>query len=532
MNSRKIPLKRRYVASGRGKYSIGRNWRKSGLGKTTAKTFRHLIEAVGGAMAGGAVAGPTGAAIGAEMAGSGMYTGGGMYTGSGMYNPGQLHTNALISSRDSTSIIPEFSRTPDDAGTIIMSRREYISDVYAPPFINGEDGALFPFSLQSFNLNPGLEKTFPFLSQIAQNYEEYEFIQMIFTFRSTTTDIGSSTSGQCGSIIMATNYNAAAPPFATKNTMMEYMGAMSCKATESMLHGVECDPAKLSLPANGLYTRANPVITGQDLKTYDHGLFQIAVANAPSTYANQVLGELWISYTVKLRKPKLFTGLGLGISRDIFVGSNYEGISLNPSQDGQKGWFGKEIYRGQQNNIGCKIDIPKLDDSGAEDGFRITFPASFAGYLRISYWIRAKDFPDTTGIGVWWYSGLVTPTSPYTNPVVTGNVQMVNDMYGAYNPWDPSITAPKTSSMVQCHAVDNCAMVILHIRVTTATNGVDNTLWLRPATNDYSGKPIQSQLDISEYNAGFSFRAANLSTSDAPILVDEQGTVANANSFL
>jgi len=527
MNSRKIPLKRRYVASGRGKYSIGRNWRKSGLGKTTAKTFRHLIEAVGGAMAGGAVAGPTGAAIGAEMAGSGMYTGGGMYTGSGLYNSNTVHTNALISSRDSSSIIPEFSRTPDDSGTIIMSRKEYISDVYAPPFINGVDGPLYPFSLQAFNLNPGLEKTFPFLSQIAQNYEEYEFIQMIFTFRSTTTDIGSSTSGQCGSIIMATNYNAAAGPFTTKNTMMEYMGAMSCKATESMLHGVECDPSKLSLPANGLYTRANPVISGQDLKTYDHGLFQIAVANAPSTYANQVLGELWISYTVKLRKPKLFTGLGLGISRDIFVGADYAGITLNESQAGQYGWFGKTMLHGQQNNIGCKITIPKLENANVEDGFKITFPAAYSGYLRISYWLRAKEFNNTAN-DLWFYSGQVDPNVPTQFPICEGNVQLVKDMYGAYNYWDSTISAPKPSSLVQAHGNKEIAMLILHVRVTPATNGTDNSLWLQPATTDYTGIPIQSQLDISEYNSGFSFKASNISQSDSPILVDPQGTIVNA----
>lgn len=515
--------KRRYVTTGRGKYSVGRAWRKSGLAKTTAKVGRDIISSIGANVV-SSLAQNSGAAM-AGTGGHGMYTGGGMYTGSGMYTGAPVHANSLIQGKDYANIIPEFSHSPDESGTIIMSRREYISDVYAPDHLSGDSGPLIPFSSQIFNLNPALEKCFPFMSQIAQNYEEYEFLQLIFTFRSTTTDIGSSTSGQCGTIIMTTNYNAAAAPFYNKSTMMEYMGSMSCKATESMLHGVECDPKKLSLPANGLYTRANPVITSQDLKTYDHALFQIAEANAPENYANQVLGELWVSYTCKLRKPKLFTGLGLGISRDLFVGNDFTGVVLDHSQAGQLGWFGKDPLRGQQNNIGCKVDIPVLTNAALEDGFRVTFPASYNGTLRLSYWMRADHLEFETS-PIWWDDDLDFGPGANNSPRITGNVEIVKDIYGSYNA-DPTLTSPYPDYIVQCQN-DRIAMVIIHLRIQPATNGVDNTFWFQPKSYNYHGEPIlQTQLDITEYNSGFSFRAANISLSDAPILVNKQGVLVN-----
>jgi hypothetical protein len=276
------------------------------------------------------------------------------------------------------------------------------------------------------------------------------------------------------------------------------------------------------LPANGLYTRANPTVVSQDLKTYDHGLFQIAVSNAPSSYANQVLGELWVSYTIKLRKPKLFTGLGLGISRDVFVGNGYDGVVLDPSQAGQRAWFGLNPLRGQQNNIGCKITIPKLEDNAAEDGFKITFPASYNGYLRIQYFFRAPAIDFQSG-PLWWLTDTNTGTG--YQPLITGNVEMTKDLYATYNGWDPATQAPYPGSLIQCVFKD-IAIMMCHVRVQPATNGIDNTIWFNTVQTNYSsGQIIQTQLDISEYNSGFSFRAANVSTSEAPILVNSSGTV-------
>ncbi len=94
---------------------------------------------------------------------------------------------------------------------------------------------------------------------------------------------------------MATNYNASAQPFSDKESMIQYHGGISRRMTEKLVHGVECDPKKSS-GSEGKYTRVGLPV-GQDLKTYDLGLFQIAFQNVPSAFFYQQVGELWVSYT-------------------------------------------------------------------------------------------------------------------------------------------------------------------------------------------------------------------------------------------
>jgi hypothetical protein len=408
----------------------------------------------------------------------GMISGQGMYTGHGAYE-GTMG-NELIPGKSDLAMVPNFSSSGDETGSLTISHKEYICDIYGPST---------PFNCQSYAINPGLEQSFPWLSQIAQNYDEYTIHQLIYTFRSTTTDIGSNTNGQCGTVVMGTNYNAAAAPWRDKVTMMEYDAVMSGKATDSLLHGVECDPNKLS-GADGKYIRANPVSAGQDPKTYDHGLFQLAVSNSPAGYVNNSIGELWVSYTVELRKPKFFTARGLGISQDIFV-------SGNGSED-YKFTLGSQaaMLRGQANNINCQITVT----SGV---IVITFPAAYSGYLLVSHLFE----------GV-----LVTPAT-YTLSS-TGNVIGVNDIYGGYS---PSVPGDSPVAVIWA-ATANQSTFLTHVLVGIATGGVDNTLTLTVPLGNTS-TVSQGQLKIQEYNSGFSYRSANLGTSDAPILVNASGIV-------
>lgn len=433
---------------GRGGYSLGRNWRKSGLGKTVAGAARDLITR--------------------GVSGSGMYTGHGAYT-----------TNSLIGDGVADEV-PMVSSVADETGAVTVSRREYIADIYAPST---------QFNVQSYSLNPGLEATFPWLSQIAQNYDEYEFEQIIFTFKSTTTDIGSSTTGQCGTVIMATNYNASAPPFQDKIVMLEYDGASSCKATESMLHGVECDPDKLS-GSPGKYVRANPILVNQDAKDFDQGLFQLAVANAPSGFANNTIGELWVSYTVKLRKPKFFVSRGLGISRDIYVSGGSETLTLP---------FGAAdlLLMGQQNNIGTKFDTqlnPKL-----------TFPAAYAGNVRIMISMEAGG---TVLVGA------------FSSLTLTGNVATISDMYGAQVTQGGDLPAYFVGGPV--NAYNSGYTIVYHFRIQPATGGIDNSIQFN--NNFSAGTIVQSYLEIGEYNAGFSYAAQGMGSSQAPVLVRVSNT--------
>lgn len=185
--------------------------------------------------------------------------------------------------------IPKFSTTN---ATNIVSHREYLGD------FTGTAG----FLNRGFALNPGVASTFPWLSTIAQNYQQYKFHGIIFEFRPLITDF--VTGGAPGVVVMATNYNADLPIYTTKQQMENSEYAVSVKPTCDLIHAVECATTQTVL--SELYVRSGTPAAGQDLRLYDLGTFQFA------TQANPVqnLGELWISYTVEFFKPVLPRDVG------------------------------------------------------------------------------------------------------------------------------------------------------------------------------------------------------------------------------
>ena len=372
----------------------------------------------------------------------------GKWAGMGSYDDSAA--NSLIPSGGSGIGVPAFVSSGGESGAICITHREYVSDIFGNGVTTSGSGSSVvvtpnSFVVQTYSINPGLAQTFPWLSQIAQNYDEYTIKQLMFSYRSVVSDIGTSTSGQVGTIIMATNYNAAASPFPDKQTMMEYEAAMSAKTTEHQLHGVECDASKKSFGPEGLYTRTNPVQTTQDLKTYDWGKFQLGVSNTPTRAAqssgtlpsaagfeNQIIGELWVSYTVELRKPKYFVNRGLGIARDTFS------TSLVPTSSA----FFSGPLTGQQNNIG--IQLVEVAASGAPVQ-TFTFPANFAGTVRCLFIVNTN-----TSI-----AGSVTVTR-------TGNVMQLNDILQGSSAVNPVVTSGN--------------IYVADFTIANASNGINNAV--------------------------------------------------------
>lgn len=214
--------------------------------------------------------------------------------------------------------IPKFTSTSQ---TNIVCHREYLGDILGTA----------AFTNRSFPLNPGIATTFPWLSTIAQNYQEYKFHGVIFEFRSLITDF--VTNGAPGVVIMATNYNADALEYTTKQEMENSEYAVSVKPTRELMHGIECATSQTVLPQ--LFVRSGQPPTGQDLRLYDLGKFQFASQTNPV----QNLGELWVSYCVEFFKPILPVDVGgnvlssLNSRGSISAGSPFGTIQFGLSGD-------------------------------------------------------------------------------------------------------------------------------------------------------------------------------------------------------
>jgi len=176
----------------------------------------------------------------------------------------------------------------NESNEIVIENKEYISELTP-------GDSLFK-TLFSSNVNPGLPSVFPWLSNIAQFYEEYDFQQLVFEMRSMVT---SGNTNSQGSLIMCCQYNPDNALFTSKSDMEQYEHSISSKVTSNCSLGVECNP-KYN-PNKSLYIRTGAVGT-QDLKQYDLGVVQIATQGA---YPNLNVGELWVTYKVVLRKAKV-----------------------------------------------------------------------------------------------------------------------------------------------------------------------------------------------------------------------------------
>jgi hypothetical protein len=239
------------------------------------------------------------------MGGFGAYVGDKLYdygakkfkswTGYGDYT---IKSNSLIntSGQGGDPIIETRGRT------IRISYREYLGEVTT----GATSGA---FNATSYTINPANILSFPWLAPIAMQYDQYKPLGIIYEFKSTASD--STTNVALGSVMMATEYDVLDSPFASKQEMLNAAYSSECKASDSMLHGIECDPGELQRTV--FYTRRSNVNVAS-VRDYDLGVFTVATQGG-GLPANQSIGSLYVHYEFELLKEQVFGGLA---SKDRF----------------------------------------------------------------------------------------------------------------------------------------------------------------------------------------------------------------------
>lgn len=183
-------------------------------------------------------------------------------------------------------------------GGFIVRHREYIADLPASTaFVN-----------TIYNINPGLNGTFPYLSQIAKAFELYRMRGLVFEFKSTSSDavLSASASTALGVVAMATQYNSLNPGFTNMIALQNHEFASTSKPSCDFYHPVECK--KSLLPASELYIRTGSTGLG-DLRLYDLGQFNIATSGMQN--ATGVVGQLWATYEVEFYQARYDAPTGI-----------------------------------------------------------------------------------------------------------------------------------------------------------------------------------------------------------------------------
>jgi hypothetical protein len=214
--------------------------------------------------------------------------------GSGDYSSGDAMSNEppVLNSLfpDKSSLGNAYAQFGNQADATVVMHRSLVQDITSGPVAGLFSNTVIP-------VNAGLAVFDPFCSSIAQNFEIYKFAGLCFTYISSCSEYITGTA--LGTVIMAMEYNSASAPFTNKTQMENSDFAISCRLDHDMVYGVECK----NQPMDGYLVRNSNLSLPAPLT--DMGLFQIAVAPSTTVPINTVLGELWVSYHVLLRRPKL-----------------------------------------------------------------------------------------------------------------------------------------------------------------------------------------------------------------------------------
>lgn len=226
-----------------------------------------------------------------------LYKGMGRYGGMGRYTA----SNQLIAGG---RMAPKAIAKNDETDTIVITDCEFVKDIFAPtiPVPSGDSCHVASgFAQQQLQINPGLSGFAPNLSQIAGNYSEYSIKQLVFELRPVISET-TVNNGQTGTAMMVFNYNPNEDPYDNKEDIMQAHGSVSGRIVDQIRCGVECDPRKNK--DSEFFVRTGPVPYGKDNDEYDLGVLTLATNNIPYQFSNQQIYELWVYYTVELRKRK------------------------------------------------------------------------------------------------------------------------------------------------------------------------------------------------------------------------------------
>ena len=187
--------------------------------------------------------------------------------------------------------VPEIANARSKEGATIIRHKEYVCDI---------SGSTTGFAIrQQLDLNPGLSGVFPWASQIANAYEEWELLGCLVEFVTTSGNAtGSNTA--LGEVMIATEYNSYNPAFTNKQQMLNQIFAVSGVPSCNLVHAIECQPKQNQVAR--FYVRNAP--GSVPIVLTDLGRTTIAVSGNQST---NILGEIWITYEMALYKPRLPT---------------------------------------------------------------------------------------------------------------------------------------------------------------------------------------------------------------------------------
>jgi len=196
------------------------------------------------------------------------------------------------------------------SGRLNVTHAEFLSDVTTDVGYKGG------FNVMQVSINPGLAKVFPWLSNIARNFQEYQFKKLTFYF---VSECSSSTAGQ---FAITASYDPSLPAPSLESDFSNYEGMITDNVWKNVTFDVSPKGMNSQLHYYVRGSNPNTVIKNEDIKLLDCANVYLAYTNAAAATS---LGKVWVEYSVDLLRPFSNTGYQQTIntnSFNIFAGSS------------------------------------------------------------------------------------------------------------------------------------------------------------------------------------------------------------------
>lgn len=281
------------------------------------------------------------------------------WLGSGDY---AVSSNSIVSRLRASDSIPMMH---NDSQTIVVRHKEFLGEI--------KGSTTFTNQL-SLPINPGVAVSFPWLSGIASKFQEYKIRGMVYHYvPSSGNNSGSSVS--LGTVIISTSYRSNDSAPGSKIEALNEYTTNECVPCDTFAHPVECNPDEN--PFNVQYVRTGAVPSGDSQLMYDLGTTFVSTSGQANN--TSVLGDLWVTYEIELKKP-------LYASSATSSDPTYCGQWTSPSSSN---WFNVPV--GSSGSLGI-----------VASGQQLRFPTGVVGTYLILFCLN--------GTGITAVAGVANPT--------------------------------------------------------------------------------------------------------------------------
>jgi hypothetical protein len=237
-----------------------------------------------GSIGGGAAGTMLGSSAAGAKIGNGLGAMISRWMGQGDYT---VSSNSIVQKASASGMIPNMHK---DGQSIIVRHKEYLTEIR---------GATAFTVRNEFDINPGLPSTFPWLSAVAAQYSQYRIRGMVYHYVPSSGNAVSGTNAALGTVMLQTSYRATEAAPTSKIELLNEYWSSEAVPNQEFCHPIECDPKEN--PFNVQYIRTGDLPPAENQLMYDLGRTTVAVSGQQAN--DFVLGDLWITYEIELKKP-------------------------------------------------------------------------------------------------------------------------------------------------------------------------------------------------------------------------------------